>query len=188
MFKTFMRATTFAAVAALLIAVSTGGASAVTVTFSNGGGDGMGHDLGSGAFDIAVQMNSNDDKSPNKTSSWSGILGADVLIIGRWAYRSNDKRDSSFDPLGYYVGSTYHSLSDSLSPSGLQNGKFRFKVAANTVFSWVLDSTDGQKGRSAAAIFARVKTVEAATVPLPASGLLLLGAMAGLAALRRRKT
>ena len=48
-----------------------------------------------------------------------------------------------------------------------------------------LNSTDGQKSRAAATIFANVTPT---AVPLPAGGLLLLGAMGGLAALRRRKT
>lgn len=185
MIRTFLRATAFASMAALLLAISGTMAAAVTVTFSDGGGNGHGQSLEDGAFDIAVAMTSNNDKTPDKVSTWGGISGDQALTVtGFWNYSSQDKRNSKKDPLGYFIGSDYFALSTLKNPPAIQDGTFSFTVAANTAFGWVLASKDGKKGRAAATIFANVET---ASVPLPAGGLLLMGALGGLAMMRRRK-
>lgn len=184
MLKTFIKTTLVAAAA---LAVSAVMASAVTLTFSNGGGNGTGTDLGpDGAYGYSFALTSNNNKHANLNSVWSGTTGAgeNVLVSGLWQFSTNDKRNASKDPLGYFIGAVYTALSYAKKAPGFENGTFSFLVPANTTFGWVLGSTDGKKGRSNATLFA---DIEPAAVPLPAGGLLLVGAIGGLAALRRRK-
>lgn len=165
-------------------------AAAATVAFSGNGGNGTGALVASGTFDLAFKMTSNNNRSPNIQSAWGGTSGDQALLIsGIWRYGTADRRGSGKDPLGFYVGTVFTALSEILPASEDQRGRFSFLVPQNTSFSWVLASTDGRKGRAKARVRANVVAMTAppiAAVPLPAGGLLLLGAMAGLAALRRR--
>lgn len=177
--------TAIIAVGALVL--STVMASAVTLTFSKGGGNGSGTDLGAqGAFNYAFAFSSNNNGHKNRPSIWSGTTGAteNLVVTGNWQFSTNDKRNASKDPLGYFIGAVYTALSYPKKAPAFESGTFSFLVPANTTFGWVLDSVDGKKGRSNATIFA---DIEQASVPLPAGGLMLVGAIGGLAALRRRK-
>lgn len=177
--------TTIVAISAL--ALSTVMASAVTLSFSDNGGNGSSTNLGPhGGFDYKIEMTSNNNKQAGHSSVWDGTTVAfeNLLVKGVWKFRSNDKRNASHDPLGYFIGAVYTALSHSKKGPGLQTGRFSFLVPANTTFGWVLDSTDGRKGSSEAKIFVKIRP---ATVPLPAGGLMLVGAIGGLATLRRRK-
>ncbi|MEO7380117.1 MAG: VPLPA-CTERM sorting domain-containing protein [Paracoccaceae bacterium] len=130
-------------------------------------------------------MTSNNNRKANKNSIWGGVAGDEALTVtGFWNFSSRDKRNSKFDPLGYFVGNDYFALSQEKKGRSIQDGEFSFTAAANTAFGWVLNSTDGKKGRATAKIVAYVAP---AAVPLPAGGLLLVGTLGGLAALRRRK-
>ena len=177
--------TALIAVGALVL--STVMASAVTLTFSKGDGNGSGTDLGAiGAFNYSFAFSSNNDRHMDRSSIWSGTTGAteNLIVTGDWQFSTNDKRSASEDPLGYFIGAVYTALSYPKRAPAFENGSFSFLVPPNTTFGWVLASVDGRKGRSNATIFANITP---AAVPLPAGGLMLVGAIGGLAALRRRK-
>lgn len=186
MLKTIIKTTRLAMVAAGALAFSAVMASAMTLTFSNGGGNGSWTDLGQvGAFNSSFAFSSNNNGHSNKNTVLSGMTGAleTLVVTGFWQFSTNDKRNASYDPLGYFIGAVYTALSYPKKAPAFESGDFSFLVPANTLFGWVLNSTDGKKGRSNATIFANI-----AAVPLPAGGLMLVGAVGGLAALRRRRT
>jgi hypothetical protein len=74
---------------------------------------------------------------------------------------------------------------DGIAPPAFQNGLFSFNVAAGHSYGFYMLATDGILGSSNGTIFGNT---DVAPVPLPAGGLLLIGAMGGLTVLRRRKS
>ena len=188
----FLKKTTLAAVAALSL-VFAGGltesvSAATAFTFSNGGGNGTGTDLGTvGAFDFGLQLSSNNNNVVGLFTTFTATSLVAESISGFWNYSTNDKNGSTSDRLGYFIDNVFTTLVQ-LSVNGIpapafQNGVFAFNVNAGQNFGFYMLATDGKKKGSANATIFGV-----ATVPLPAGGLLLLGALGGIAALRRRKT
>ena len=185
MFMKFVRG---AVASAVLVAMSLTAASAVTLTFSNNGGDGTFTPLGAPGFTESFLLSSNNNGTGNINTVFSGSTGLETAVVtGNWNYTTFDIGGSSFDPLGYFVGAVYTALSAPGNPFfSSQSGTFSFVVPVNTTFGWVLNATDGILGKAYAGIAANIVTTPA-TVPVPAGGLLLVGALGGLAALRRRK-
>ena len=177
MLTTFIKTSLVAAAALALSAVT---ASAVTYGFSATGGNGTYKNLDGGAFDLAFTLHSNNNGKKNKDTYFYGVTGANetITVTGYWTFSTQDKRNASKDPLGYFINGDYFALSYPKKAPGIEDGTFSFTVAANSYFGWDLFSTDGKKGRSTATIYADITP---AAVPLPAGGLMLVGAVAGLA-------
>ena len=186
MLKTFRKTTTLALAATAALAVSAVMAPAVTLSFTDGGGNGKFIALPPSPDSISFAMISNNNGKKNKDAIYGGTTGAteSLIVTGLWSFFTKDKRNASQDPLGYFIGSVFTALSFPKKAPAHEGGSFSFLVPANTFFGWVLSSTDGKKGRSHGVITA---DIDVAPVPLPAGGLMLLSAVAGLAALRRRK-
>lgn len=184
MFNT-IRSLALAAVAVLSLAITE--ASAATFTFDNNGGNGTGVDNGpTGAFDFAVTLVSNNNGSSNVFTTATAVAAVSQVVTGFWQYSTNDVDGSSFDPFGYFIDSVFVNLVQ-LSQNGIpspsfQNGSFSFNVAAGHNWGFYTVATDGIFGSSTGVALGNVSPV-----PLPAGGLLLLGALGGVAALRRRK-
>jgi hypothetical protein len=182
MFMKFVRG---AVASAVLVAMSLTAASAVTLTFNNNGGNGTFTPTGAPGFTDSFTVVSNNNGVSNINTVYGGTTGNETAVVTfNWFYFTFDRDDSSYDPLGYVVGAVYTALSATLPSPALQSGTFAFNVPANTFFGWVLGSTDGILGAATAGIRANIVTTP---VPLPAGGLLLIGALGGFAALRRRK-
>ena len=186
MLKTFRKTTTLALAATAALAVSAVMAPAVTLSFTDGGGNGKFIALPPSPDSISFAMSSNNNGKKNKDAIYGGTTGAteSLIVTGLWSFFTQDHRNASQDPLGYFIGSVFTALSFPKKSPANEHGSFSFLVPANTFFGWVLSSTDGRKGRSHGVITA---DIDVAPVPLPAGGLMLLSAVAGLAALRRRK-
>jgi hypothetical protein len=180
-FKTLFRNFVLAAATVLTMGLATTTAQAVTFTFSNGGGNGTGNILYASASDFGLVLLGNNNGNSAITASFSATPATHVTVTGGFTYQTTDGRGTALDPFGYFVGTTFTQLSQNILNKLTQVGTFSFNVAAGQNFGFWITSTDGKSGKSTA-------TVSAAVVPLPAGGLLLLGAMGGLAALRRRKT
>lgn len=189
----FLKKTTIAAVAALSL-VFAGGltesvSAATAFTFSNGGGNGTGTDLGTvGAFDFGLQLSSNNNNVGGLFTTFTATSLVAETISGFWTYSTNDRDGSTFDPLGYFIDNVFTTLVQ-LSVNGvpapaIQNGAFAFNVNAGQSFGFYMLATDGELGAANGAIYGDTTV---AAVPLPAGGLLLIGALGGIAALRRRK-
>ena len=178
----FLRLMTFALVSAALVS---GAASAATLTFTNNGGDGYGVAVPKGKYDAALRMFSNNNHVAGIDTEWGGVAAPTVLLVtGKWRYVTGDARGSGADPLGFTINGVFTPFTAVMAAPGKQNGTFSFLVAKGSTFAWVLGSTDGRQGRGKAVI----KTdIASAAVPLPAGGALLLVALGGLDALRRRK-
>lgn len=169
-------------------ALSVGAANAVTFTFDPNGGNGTGVDNGpSGAFDFAVTLVSNNNGTAGLFTTGTAVADHAYTVSGVWQYSTNDVDGSSFDPFGYFIDSVLVNLVQ-LSVNGVpapsfQNGVFSFVVDVGQSFGFYTLATDGILGSSTGVAYGNL-----APIPLPAGGLLLVGALGGLAALRRRKT
>lgn len=169
-----------AAVALSFIAVD---ASAATFTFDSNGGNGTGVDNGpTGAYDFAVTLVSNNNGTAGIYTTADATATDSMWVTGLWQYSTNDVDGSSFDPFGYYIDTTFVQLTATSAPPSFQNGSFSFFVSGGQDWGFYSYSTDGILGSSTAISYG-----DLAPVPLPAGGLLLLGALGGVAALRRRK-
>lgn len=180
-----IRALALAAVAALSLGVTE--ASAVTFVFDTNGGDGTGVDNGpTGAFDFAVTLVSNNDGTDDIFTTGTAVADAPSLIEGSWQYSTNDTDGSSFDPFGYFIDSVFVNLVqlsvDGVAAPSFQNGTFSFIVNAGQSFGFYILATDGIEGSATGVALGNISAV-----PLPAGGLLLIGAIGGLVVLRRRK-
>ncbi len=186
MLKHIIRTTGFALAAAAALAFSTTTASAVTYGVLTQGSSTY-TPLPLNGFDVMFALTSNNNGQKAKVAEVYGMTGAgeNLLVSGTWRFSTTDKRNASKDPLGYFIGSVFTALSFPKRTPALEHGVFSFLVPQNTVFGWILSSTDGKKGSSYGKICANV---DVSPVPLPAGGLMLLGAFGGLAALRRRKS
>ncbi len=184
MFNT-IRSLALAAVAALSLVATE--ASAATFTFDSSGGNGTGVDNGpTGAFDFAVTLVSNNNGTGGLFTTATALATVGQVVSGVWQYSSNDVDGSSFDPFGYFIDSVFVGLVQ-LSTNGdpspaFQSGVFSFNVANGQNWGFYALATDGVLGSSTGVAYGDISPV-----PLPAGGLLLLGALGGVAALRRRK-
>lgn len=187
-----LKKTTIAAVAALAFSgAAVQQASAVTFTFSDGGGNGTGTNLGSpvGAFDFGLGLTSNNNGTGGIYTTWTSVDASNQLITGNWQYATNDVDGSYYDKLGYFIDDVYTTLVqlsvDGIPAPAFQNGTFSFSVTGGHNYGFYMVATDGVLGSGQGFV---VGDVDVAAVPLPAGGLLLLGALGGIAALRRRKS
>jgi hypothetical protein len=176
MFMKFVRG---AVASAVLVAMSLTAASAVTLTFNNNGGNGVGTVTSPSSF----TMTGNNNNVSGLDTVWSGMTGATGLTVtGSFGYSTADRRGSAKDTFSYFIGNVFTLLSSSAAFPAFQSGPFTLVVPANTLFGWVIKSPDGKLGAASVAIY-----TDLSAVPLPAGGLLLVGALGGLSALRRRK-
>lgn len=169
-------------------ALSVGAANAVTFTFDPNGGNGTGVDNGpSGAFDFAVTLVSNNNGTAGLFTTGTAVADHAYTVSGVWQYSTNDVDGSSFDPFGYFIDLVLVNLVqlsvNGVSAPSFQNGVFSFVVDVGQSFGFYTLATDGILGSSTGVAYGNL-----APIPLPAGGLLLVGALGGLAALRRRKS
>ena len=167
-------------------ALSVGAANAVTFTFDPNGGNGTGVDNGpSGAFDFAVTLVSNNNGTAGLFTTGTAVADHAYTVSGVWQYSTNDVDGSSFDPFGYFIDSVLVNLVqlsvNGVSAPSFQNGVFSFVVDVGQSFGFYTLATDGILGSSTGVAYGNL-----APIPLPAGGLLLVGALGGLAALRRQ--
>ncbi|WP_126975994.1 VPLPA-CTERM sorting domain-containing protein [Frigidibacter oleivorans] len=173
--------------AALAVAFAAGGSAAGAATidfeFSNGGGTGGYVDSGaSPVVDFSFAIVGNNDGSSDVYTTMTATATGDFAVSGNWTYLTADVDGPSYDTFGYFVGDDYFQLSDD-DGNVTQLGTYDFDVAAGDSFGFYLLSTDGDYGAALATVSG---SVTVAPVPLPAGGLLLVGALGGLALLRRR--
>ena len=183
---TMIRTLAFAAAAATTVAATDARAS--IFTFDNGGGDGSVSDLGLGTFDFAFEFTSNNDGVNNDVFTTQTALAVEAITVsGEWVYSTQDTGGSSFDTFGYFVDDVFTTLvqlsTDGLASPAIQFGTYSFMVEAGKAFGFYMFSTDGQEGAASATVYGNI---DPAVIPLPAGGLLLIGALGGLALLRRR--
>lgn len=180
-----IRSVALAAVAALSLVATE--ASAATFTFDSNGGNGTGVDNGpTGAFDFAVTLVSNNAGGSSVFTTATALAAVSQVVTGVWNYSSNDVDGSSYDPFGYFIDSVFVNLvqlsTNGVAAPSFQNGTFSFNVDAGHNWGFYSVATDGILGSSTSIAYGNVSPV-----PLPAGGLLLIGALGGVAALRRRK-
>lgn len=184
----FMRKTFLGLAAVVALGVS--GASAAPFVFNANGGNGTGVDNGPvGAFDFAVTLTSNNNGASDIFTTATTLAAVNSSVTGVWTYITNDKDGSSFDPFGYFIDSVFVTLVQ-LSTSGIpapaiQSGTFSFSVLAGQDFGFYNQNFFGALGSSTGVAYGDIIP---AAVPVPAAGLLLLAALGGLTALRRRKS
>jgi hypothetical protein len=173
---------------AAVVSLGSGAAEAVTFSFNSNGGNGTGVDNGpTGAFDFAVSLISNNNGVGGIYTIGTAVADQAYNVSGVWQYSTNDVDGSTFDPFGYFIDSVYVSLvqltTDGVPSPSFQNGVFAFAVSAGQSFGFYSVATDGILGSSTGIAYGNL-----APVPVPAAGFLLVGALGGLAALRRRKS
>lgn len=175
---------------AVVAAMGVGAAEAVTFNFDPNGGNGTGVDNGPiGAYDFAVTLVSNNNGDDNIFTTGTAVADQAYTVSGVWQFSTNDVGGSSFDPFGYFIDSVFVNLVQ-LTVNGVpapsfQDGVFSFVVNAGQAFGFYTVATDGILGSSSSIAYGDLTP---SAVPLPAAGLLLVGALGGLGALRRRKT
>lgn len=173
--------------AALSVGLMAGAADALPVDFdfSAGGGDGAGLELSS-IGDFYLVMTGNDNGAASITTAFTSTMtyAYDVMVSFSWNYITTDIDGSFWDSFGFFVDGSGQTLTIDDPRNDVQGGNFSFLVSAGQTFGFFILSKDGMEGAAMASIFGEV---DPAPVPLPAGGLLLLGAIGGLAAVRRRK-
>jgi hypothetical protein len=157
--------------------------SAATYTFDAHGGTGVGVDLGPvGGFENGLTLTSNNNGTPNIFSTLTAVAANSIEVTGQWIYSSFDVDGSALDPFGYFVNGVFTQLTVALPVPAFQQGAFSFIVNAGQEYGFYTVALDGILGSSSATVY-----VNTAAVPVPAAGLMLVGALGGMAALRRRK-
>lgn len=183
---TMIRTLAFAAAAATTVAATD--AQAAIFTFDNGGGDGQLLNLGPGAFDFAFVFTSNNNGFDEIFTTQTAVATEAITVSGEWDYSTQDLEGSTYDTFGYFVETIFVTLvqlsTNGLPPSGAHSGTFNFVVEAGKQFGFYMFSTDGKFGAASAEVYGNI---DPAVIPLPAGGLLLIGALGGIALLRRRK-
>ena len=155
------------------------------LTFDDGGGDGDAYTVFSGSRDCAFTVVGSDTGSGDGIlTTVSGTALEDIYVSGVYIYQSNDEDGSSFDPFGFFVGDEQTQLSSNdLDQGEVEKGMYGFMVAAGETFGWYIFAEDDDLGAAKARVYA---DFELAPIPLPASALLMLGALGGLVVVRRR--
>jgi len=181
--------TKYLASGALALALSGGVASAATFAFSNGGGNGTGTNLGAvGGYDFGLALTSNNNGTAGLFTTFTGVgAGAGENVSGDWNYATFAIGGSTFDALGYFIDDVFTALfqlsTDGIPFPAFQSGSFSFDVAGGQSYGFYMFANDGILGGANGTILGNL-----VPIPLPAGGLLLLGALGGLAVWRRRKT
>jgi hypothetical protein len=131
-------------------------------------------------------VGSNDDTDLLETGFTVTAGAGEILnVSGSFSYSTFDTDGSFWDPLLLIENGTETDLAPNLAFLGSASGLFSFTVLAGQSFSFVIRSLDGEEGVALANI---VGSIQLALVPLPATALMLLAGLGGLAALRRRQT
>ena len=144
-------------------------------------GDGSVVASADGAFDCAFTLTGVNDGNAGLTQ-YTAVADMGYLVDFQWAYSSDDIDDSSFDPAGFTINGVLTQLTVTEEPPAIQDGAGAFQILAGDTFGWYVDSTDGILGAADLDVFS-----DFTVIPLPAGGLLLLTALGGMAALRRRR-
>ena len=179
--------------AAALMAGATTASAATTYdncagfTLGQDGGNGSVAVLGAGAFTCAFTLvgsndSLSDDDSDSVTTTFFATANGSQRIEGQFAYSTQDEDGSEFDPFGYFINDMFVELTFDLDAPAIQNGTFAFNVQDGDVFGYYITATDNRLGAASATTY-----LDVTAVPVPASALLLLGAVGGLGAMRRRK-
>jgi hypothetical protein len=153
-------------------------------TLNQDGGNGAVNVLANGSFTCAFTL-----VGSNSTSGFSAVNTTFTVaaeggqrVEGQFGYSTNDTDGSTYDPFGYFINGTLFQLTTTLAAPAFQSGTFAFNVHDGDVFGYYINAVDNFGGAASASTFFNVTAV-----PVPASALLLLGAVGGLGAMRRRK-
>ncbi|WP_103174544.1 VPLPA-CTERM sorting domain-containing protein [Paracoccus sp. SY] len=177
--------------AAAVLAVAGGAASAATCTGSFGGDQTttftVNQTVPAGSSVSAVCV----DESNDSEGAVSGLFGIDNWILGDKSGDEDDGDGAVFFTTEFSEGTT-SGLWEISNPDNFSPVMFVLK-AGNTFGAFLLDSAELMAGdwltdrdlSHASVYYADEPTP--APIPLPASALLLLGGVGGLAALRRRR-
>lgn len=162
-------------------------AQAVTFAFDANGGSGTGNVLYADDDDFGLVLISNNDDISGIYTTFTSLAETALTVLGSYSYLTSDVDGSSFDPLGYMVGSVYTVLTVPLDKPAIQTGNYSFSVAAGEKYGFYVLSTDGTLGSGIGTVTGTVTSVDVAPIPLPAGGLLIVSALSFLGFLGRRK-
>lgn len=177
-----MLKTTLTAAAILSAATA---AQAVTFTFDAADGNGTGSQLLDEPSEFALSMvgaNVAVDDSVIGRTTFTATAAFDAVFDIAWSFFTFDVDGPSHDPFGFFVEAVDTQLSDDFGPN-FQNGVFTLSVSAGEEFGFFIESTDDVLGPG----LANIAGTQVTLVPLPASGLMLVAGLGGMALRRRRK-
>ena len=119
----------------------------------------------------------------NVTTTFSAVAAADFTQTFKWLYTTADAGGSSYDPAGYFIGSSFFQLSTNGLPNGSStSGTITISVLQGQTFGAYVTSTDGILGRGSIAFG------DGAAVPEPATWAMMIGGFGVVGgAVRRRK-
>lgn len=182
----FLKTAAVAVFASLMI--GSGSAGAVTFGLATNGGTGSGTSVPGLGESFDLTLTSNND-AIDRFTTWTATAAQNSTVSFDWTFFTTDEDGSEFDPFGFFVGSVPSGITQ-VTANGLdqftnQIGAASFLVSAGQSFGFYIFNFDRGFGTAFATMSGRV---EAAVVPVPAAGLLLLGALGGLAVMRSRRT
>ncbi len=165
--------------------VASTSAHAVTFAFDTGDGNGTGNQFVDTADQFALSLVGTNVPFADSVEDLTKFTATSAVAITydiSWSYFSFDRDSAEFDLFGYFINGNQVQLSDNSGPA-FQNGNFALNLLAGDVFGFFIDSTDDVVGPG----FASINGVALTSVPLPASGGLLIAALGGMALRRRSK-